>query len=43
MALLPVPSALEVLAISMAMLLVASIRNAWDLLLFIVAQTRSQN
>lgn len=40
MALLPAPHALEVLAISMALLLAAGIRNAWDLLLFIVAQTR---
>jgi hypothetical protein len=43
MALLIVPHALEVLALSMALLLVASIRNAWDLLLFLVAQARIQN
>ena len=43
MALLVVPHALEVLATSMALLLVASIRNAWDLLLFLVAQARSPN
>ena len=43
MALLLAPYALEVLAISMALLLLAGIRNAWDLLLFIVAQTRAPN
>ena len=36
-------NALEVLALSIALLLVAGIRNAWDLLLFIVAQTRGSN
>ncbi len=43
MALLLAPYALEVLALSIALLLVAGIRNAWDLLLFIVAQTRGSN
>jgi hypothetical protein len=43
MVLLLAPHALEVLAISMALLLVAAIRNAWDLLLFFVAQTRGPN
>jgi len=43
MALLVAPHAFEVLAISMALLLVAGIRNAWDLLLFYLAQTRGSN
>ena len=43
MALMLAPYALEVLAISVTMLLVAGIRNAWDLLLFFVAQTRGSN
>ena len=40
MALLVAPHALEVLAISMALLRAVGIRNAWDLLLFIASQTR---
>jgi hypothetical protein len=43
MALLVLPHALEVLAISMALLLAAGVRNAWDLLLFFAAQTRGSN
>ena len=43
MALLLAPLALEVLAISIALLLVAAIRNAWDLLLFFVAKTHESN
>jgi hypothetical protein len=43
MAVLIVDHALDVLALSMALLLVAGIRNAWDLLLFLVAQSRSPN
>jgi len=34
---------LDVLAISMAVLLIAGIRNAWDLILFFVAQPRGPN
>jgi hypothetical protein len=40
MVLWPAAYALELLALSMALLLAAGIRNAWDLLLFIVSQTR---
>lgn len=34
------PSSLEVLALALVLLLVAGVRNAWDLILFIVAQRK---
>jgi hypothetical protein len=37
------PRSLEILAISMLVLLIAGIRNAWDLILFFVAQPRGPN
>jgi hypothetical protein len=40
---LRVPESLDTLALAAAMLLVASIRNAWDLILFFVAQPRGPN
>jgi hypothetical protein len=43
MALSETAYALELLAISIALLLAAAIRNAWDLLLFVVAQTSLSN
>lgn len=43
MALLRFPASLEVLAIALALILVAGIRNAWDLILFIVAQAKGPN
>lgn len=37
------PASLDTLAIAVVVLLVASIRNAWDLILFFVAQPRGSN
>ena len=37
------PLSLDALAVSMALLLIAGIRNAWDLILFLVAQPRVPN
>jgi len=37
------PASLDTLAVSMAVLLIAGIRNAWDLILFFVAQPRGPN
>ena len=38
-----VPASLETLAVSVALLLIAGVRNAWDLILFFVAQPRGPN
>lgn len=37
------PASLDALAVSLAVLLVAGIRNAWDLILFFVVQPRDPN
>jgi len=37
------PASLYALAVGMALLLIAGIRNAWDLILFIVAQPRTSH
>ncbi len=37
------PECLDTLAVSVALLLLAGIRNAWDLILFLVAQPRGPN
>jgi hypothetical protein len=37
------PLGLYALALAMALLLIAGIRNAWDLILFFVAQPRGPN
>lgn len=43
LALMHEPIALDILAAAVAILLVAGIRNAWDLTLFFVTRERSQN
>ena len=37
------PRSLDTLAVSVALLMIAGIRNAWDLILFFVAQSRGPN
>ena len=43
MVVLRAPLGLYALALAMALLLIAGIRNAWDLILFFVAQPRGPN